>query len=856
MDELRTGRRRLALAFVVAALVVLAGCGAFAGDGADPGNATGDVGGAEPVERPAVFESATRDLDEDTTESLWRAVSSDGSLTADGERLLDGLARLDSAERGAVAASVNGTSLDGGKLEKLETAVDSPAEIRRDMLGAGLVDTSGDGLLDGEAELLGVDPAEPRPRVADAAAKLAPDGYGGIDVEFLRRVGSLDNGGFAGQQATALGLVTNATANGTVTENDVRAISDRSGDGLLSGAAAALGLDPDRRRARVAGLAEALATDGYEREELAYLRAVATISGNEAALAQARYLGLLNDTADRGVVDRATVDSLRATEAGTIAGFAERIGLNNRTANATVAALSRNLSSDGYGDSDVAFLARVATLSESAFGIEQARALGLLSEPTANGTATPADLDRLADTSGDGLLDSVARRLGLDPAVAQPVVVEFAQPLAVGGYDRTEFDYLERIDELSAYRGHDYEVWQQATQLGLLDAAVENGTVTDRQLWALRNNASNRLLNGMEVQFGTDPEAADTSGDGLLDSVARRLGLDPAVAQPVVVEFAQPLAVGGYDRTEFDYLERIDELSAYRGHDYEVWQQATQLGLLDAAVENGTVTDRQLWALRNNASNRLLNGMEVQFGTDPEAADTSGDGYADHLAWGPLRDLGLPVTPGEVDIYVELDTVEGQAPPDADQRGTVQSTFRTEPPDAIGPINVHFRQCADDRDSVSGTADLRERIGEYREATGLGFHYMLINDGPLEFEGQRAAGLTYIARQEPSWIVVDGTIDDRGGAEYEPSTIAHELGHSFGVFGDDFAGVDSREYTSAEYTSVMNYNHWTPVTFSSGEPFDDFERMAEQSFGSYHQDRSALEEMWEDGEADTGALCS
>jgi hypothetical protein len=744
MDEPPTGRRRLALAFVVAALVVLAGCGAFAGDGGDPGNATGDVGGAEPVERPAVFESATRDLDEDTTESLWRAVSSDGSLTADGERLLDGLARLDSAERGAVAASVNGTSLDGGKLEKLETAVDSPAEIRRDMLGAGLVDTSGDGLLDGEAELLGVDPAEPRPRVADAAAKLAPDGYDRIDVEFLRRVGSLDNGGFAGQQATALGLVTNATANGTVTENDVRAISDRSGDGLLSGAAAALGLDPDRRHARVAGLAEALATDGYEREELAYLRAVATISGNEAALAQARYLGLLNDTADRGVVDRATVDSLRATEAGTIAGFAERIGLNNRTANATVAALSRNLSSDGYGDSDVAFLARVATLSESAFGIEQARALGLLSEPTANGTATPADLDRLADTSGDGLLDSVARRLGLDPTVAQSVVVEFAQPLAVGGYDRTEFDYLERIDELSAYRGHDYEVWQQATQLGLLDAAVENGTVTDRQLWALRNNASNRLLNGMEVQFGTDPEAADTSGDG----------------------------------------------------------------------------------------------------------------YADHLAWGPLRDLGLPVTPGEVDIYVELDTVEGQAPPDADQRGTVQSTFRTEPPDAIGPINVHFRQCADDRDSVSGTADLRERIGEYREATGLGFHYMLINDGPLEFEGQRAAGLTYIARQEPSWIVVDGTIDDRGGAEYEPSTIAHELGHSFGVFGDDFAGVDSREYTSAEYTSVMNYNHWTPVTFSSGEPFDDFERMAEQSFGSYHQDRSALEEMWEDGEADTGALCS
>ena len=745
MDATRRGRRWLVLSLVVAALIALAGCGALGGqDGAEPGNTTRAVDGTAPADRPEAFESVTRDLDTERTESLWRAVSAGATLTENGERLLDALARLDRTERTAVVESVGGTGIDGGKLDKLEAAVESATEIREGMLQAGLTDSSGDGILDGEAELLGLDPAEPQPRVADAAAKLGRDGYSERDVAYLRAVGSLGGESFADQQARSLALVTNATANGSVTRSDRRAISDSSGDGLLDGMAASLGLDPDRRHVRVADLAGPLSADGYEREELAYLRAVAAISDNETALTQASSLGLLNETADRGSVNRTVVESLQATETGVVAGFAERVGLNNRTDNATIATLATDLAAGGYDGHDIAFLQRAATLSESAFGIEQARSLGLLSEPTANGTATATDRERLADTSGDGLLDSVARELGLDPTVAHPDVAAFAEPLASGGYTETDLAYLERIDELSEYREHDYEVWAQAEELGLLGEAVESGTVTEDQLRGVRNNDSDRLLDGMEVEFGTDPQVADTSGDG----------------------------------------------------------------------------------------------------------------YADHLAWGPLRDLGLPVTPGEVDVYVEVDTVAGQSAPDAEQRGTVQSTFRSEPPDGIGPINVHFRQCADDRSSVSGTDDLRERVSEYRDVTGLGFHYMLVNDGSLEFEGQRAAGLTSISTGGHSWIVVDGSISERATPDHESSTIAHELGHSLGVVGEDFAGVDSREYTSDEYTSVMNYNHWTPVTFSTGEPFDDYERMAEQSFGSFHQDRSALEEMWENGAADPDALCS
>ena len=96
MNAPRSGRRHLFLALVVAALVALAGCGALDGqEGAEPGNTTGTVDGSKPVDRPAVFESVTRDLAPERTASLWRTVSAGGELTANGERLLDALARLD-----------------------------------------------------------------------------------------------------------------------------------------------------------------------------------------------------------------------------------------------------------------------------------------------------------------------------------------------------------------------------------------------------------------------------------------------------------------------------------------------------------------------------------------------------------------------------------------------------------------------------------------------------------------------------------------------------------------------------------------------------------------------------------------
>ena len=345
----------------------------------------------------------------------------------------------------------------------------------------------------------------------------------------------------------------------------------------------------------------------------------------------------------------------------------------------------------------------------------------------------------------------------------------------------------------------------------------------------------------------------DTTGDGLTDGETDALGLDPSDLDDQVVDIALAVRDGGYDETAIRYVERLDELSTHQDNEYELWAQAEQLGLLDEAVANGTVTERQLWKLENNASNRLLNGMELEFGTDPEQADTSGDGYEDHLLWGPMQDLGLDVSPDTPNVFVEIDTAEGVSPPSDAQLVAIQETLAGEPPDDIGPIAVDFFVCTADVDDIDTVDEMDDVAAEHRNITGLGFHYLFVSDG---LEPETVHGAAYTSRHDPSWMVVDGTLEESFGEMYEASLIAHELGHSLGIDKDAYEGIDSFDVSIDEYNSVMNYNHdGENVTFSTGDPFDDYERMAESEFGSQYQEHDALEEMWYDGSVDEDALC-
>ena len=444
------------------------------------------------------------------------------------------------------------------------------------------------------------------------------------------------------------------------------------------------------------------------------------------------------------------------------------------------------------------------------------------SSPTVQQTAFAHGLD---DTNGDGLLDGEAAVLGLDPEESAPATVTAAKQLRTDGYDETDVTFLTRVATL------DNATLAQARALGLVTAAIKNGTAADADLAAL----------------------SDTAGDGLLDEVAVRHGLDPTASHRVVADLATALATGGYDARDRAYLDRVAELTTYQGHKYEFWVQADETGLLDPPAD-GRVTEQNLWGLQNDDDDRLLNAIEDSFGTDPEVADTSGDGYEDHLAWGPLRDLGLTVTPGEPDVHVELEASTGYNFPTDSQRETVQETFAAEPTTS-GPVNVHFYECASDRPDIDGQDHLNDRVDDFRTMTGIGAHYLLVSDGPFDLSGNNVAGIAYLSNSSSSWMLVDGSLPERAGAEYETSTLAHELGHSLGLVPEDFEGIDSREVSPSSYRSVMNYNHWTPVTLASDGPLDDYAEMERSEFGSYHTDTDALETMWDEGEIDERVTC-
>jgi hypothetical protein len=723
-----SGDTRVLGVLCLVALAVLAGCAGFGGDEPD---------------RPAVFENTTASLDEETASAFEAALTDDGKLTADAEAFLDRLAeveRVGPEQRDAVARSVAADGLDEETVARLDRMLNSTTAVQRTVLRYGLGDDNDDGLLDGEVALLGLPADRSYPGVGDAATQLRVDGHDAADIAFLEAVVAVENDEFARTQARTFGLVAEPVANGSATRADRRRLTDGSGDGLLNGTAERLGINPGATHPDVAGLARPLADEPYTGTELAYLRRTAALRNTTSGWTQAEALGLLAATAEGGEVTRAEVRALNDSDGdGLLDGLAAELGVGPATDNGTVSSLVDGLAPGGLDDADLAFLDRAAAVTADNVSVAQARSLDLLVGPTRDGSATPTDRAALSDTAGDGLLDGFAAEVGLNP------------------------------DE----------------------------------------------------------------------------------AYPTVSDLAAPLAQGGYDETAFAYLERVEELTEYQGHEYELWTQAGEVGLLDSAVANGTVTERQVWALGNDDTDRLLNGVETDFGTDPARADTSGDGYADHLVWGPLRDLGLDVTPGEPDVHVELEATSDQHLPSERQRETVREAFAAAPT----PINVHFYECTTDQDPVDGPDEMHDRVDEYRTMTGIGAHYLLISDGPYRLSGGDAAGIAYVANHSASWMLVDGSLATRAGSSYESSAIAHELGHSLGILGSDYEGVDSRDVPASEYRSVMNYNNWTPVTFSDGAPFDDFDHMADQEFGSYHQDTDALAEMWTEGSVDERVTC-
>ena len=605
-------------------------------------------------------------------------------------------------------------------------------------------------------------------------------------------------------------------------------LADTTGGGVLDGERLALGFDPDGYKPRVDELLRPLGGDGYSEHDLAYLRAVGNLSWVEWR--QAEQLGLLHDAVADGSVPQATVPMLRdGSGDGLVNGTAGALGLNKSARHEGVAELVVSLGFNGITATEWQYLDRAAARSQTPFAWTQAETF--VYRDVADGQITESERGRLADTSGDGLLDGFIERLGADPTRShdrlRPYAEELAMPFEL--YTFNDLRYLGRLARLST----DEQLWAQATSFGLLGQdPIRRGFVT--------------LADRQELR---------TVAPGVLNATAAAVGLTerPAATETVQTLLAS-LAEGpadSYTPTETAYLERVVELSQYRGHEYERWAQAEQLGLLERAAATGTITDDELWALQNNDSDRLLNGIERAFGTDPTAADTSGDGFADHLVWGPMRDLGLAPSPTQPNVYVEVEATQDAPVPTAELR-SIQQLFAEEPA-TTGPINLQFYTGRTNRTAVETAAGMTDRE-RTSLVDGYGFHYLLFQDQPLYgSEGRTIAGLTrasFPERPEPrsTWMTVVADLGVHGTTDGRAASTAHELGHMLGIRGYHFDGVDSFRIPAGTYTSVMSYHVTDRLTFSTGPPFNDYERMAESAFGSYDLDTSRLKTVWAAGE--------
>jgi len=604
--------------------------------------------------------------------------------------------------------------------------------------------------------------------------------------------------------------------------------------GLLDGELAALGFQPDTYKPGARALIEQLAADGYGERDLAYLRAVGNLSWGEWR--QAERVGLLGPAVANGTVPEGTIAALddRAGD-GLLDGYARALGLNATTAHEGIRRLTLSLAFEGITDAEWRYLERAADRSTDGFAWAQAETF--VYRDAADGIDA-ADRDRLTDSSGDGLLDGFTERIGLDPdrrhERLRPYAAKLAAPFDL--YTFNDVQYLQRLAELS----DDEHLWAQATSFGLLaEGRDEIGFVSIEERRQLREFAP-----------------------GVLNATARAIGLDERPeAAPVVRNLSRALVTDGgnvtgaaeYSSNGVAYLERIVELAQYRGNEYEFWAQARELGLIEGAVADGEITDDELRALANADSDRLLNGLERAIGTDPERADTSGDGFPDHLVWGPMADLGMNASLTQPDVYVEVEaTKDGNIP--SDELTKIQQLFATEPEEDVGPINIHFYEFREDREPLETTAEMNEREAN-KTISGYGFHYLLLQDRPLYTEsGKSVAGITQASFPErpgprQTWMTVVSNLSVHGGnPDSRIASIAHEMGHMFGIRGYHFDGVDSFQYTEKEYNSVMNYRVTEQLTFSTGAPFNDYERIVQSEFGSYDTNISALRAIWETGE--------
>lgn len=342
------------------------------------------------------------------------------------------------------------------------------------------------------------------------------------------------------------------------------------------------------------------------------------------------------------------------------------------------------------------------------------------------------------------------------------------------------------------------------------------------------------LADGLEVDVhGTDPTAADSDGDGLTDrQEVEDLPTAPTAADTDGDGFDDRREVSetGTDPVEADTDgDGLDDGAEGNDHGTDPLDADTDAdGLVDGDEVHERGTDP---TVADTDGDGLDDGEEVtEFRTDPLDVDTDGDGLDDGIEAatdGPLADAD----PRRMDIFVELDYMARERPDDRAIE-LVREAYADAPvenPDGTTGIDLHV--VVDDRvprEERTNPLDLTRLVGTHFDRPGYGYHYaIVVNDARRlggDIGGYAAFGVMAFQTGSPGV----GEANDAYFVGSQAQLFMHELGHSAGLVGDDFEGIDSRAYSHEEYPSVMNYNAWPGfVGYNSGEPFDDWQHLVD-----------------------------
>ncbi len=255
------------------------------------------------------------------------------------------------------------------------------------------------------------------------------------------------------------------------------------------------------------------------------------------------------------------------------------------------------------------------------------------------------------------------------------------------------------------------------TQGWMIEVTYPNGTTLQYHVTSDPNKADtsgNGLTDFQEFHLGTDPRMLDTDKDGLLDGpnqcVEEGSERYESFREANIIEHPdEPGCFLGEQPLEFrDIHEYLDPTDAFTSDGDNIGN-----GLTDGEEIQGwtvhVLGQEPYWSYSNPAypdtsGNGLHDGLEKQLGTDPQLLDTDGDGIDDQSDAAPLGNLVLTLHLDQVTLHQDQTTLPNGG---AD---LVLQIFLQGEEHLLGPFEI---------EQGENTIDLEHRIDVSDQATGF-----------------------------------------------------------------------------------------------------------------------------------------